>query len=161
MTTFSNATASATSVNTSLAGHLQSVLVDLVDLHLQAKQAHWNVVGPNFHAVHLHLDEIAAFAREASDSIAERIRAVAAAPDGRAGTVAACSHLADFPSGEQDSRDLAARFAGQLRAAAATVRAVHDAVDTADPSSSDLLHGIIVGLEKHAWMLDAAGRARS
>ena len=32
----------------SLAQNLQEVLVDLVELHLQGKQAHWNVIGTNF-----------------------------------------------------------------------------------------------------------------
>jgi hypothetical protein len=42
-----------------LAASLQAVLVDLIELHLQAKQAHWNVVGRNFRDLHLQLDEIA------------------------------------------------------------------------------------------------------
>src|SRR6478735_7210460 len=37
---------------------LQATLVDLVDLSLVAKQAHWNLVGRQFHDVHLHLDEL-------------------------------------------------------------------------------------------------------
>ena len=40
------------------AGHLQQLLVDLNDLALQGKQAHWNIVGPNFRDLHLQLDEI-------------------------------------------------------------------------------------------------------
>lgn len=38
--------------------HLQSQLVELIDLGLQAKQAHWNVVGPPFRSVHHELDEM-------------------------------------------------------------------------------------------------------
>jgi starvation-inducible DNA-binding protein len=37
------------------AGYLQRILVDLVELHLQGKQAHWNVVGANFRDLHLQL----------------------------------------------------------------------------------------------------------
>ena len=62
---------------------LQTVLVDLIELHLQAKQAHWNVVGMNFRDLHLQLDSIVDTAREASDTIAERMRALDAVPDGR------------------------------------------------------------------------------
>jgi starvation-inducible DNA-binding protein len=141
-----------------LAADLQSVLVDLVNLHLQAKQAHWNVVGRDFRSLHLQLDEITDLAREASDTIAERLRALSAVADGRVATVAATSTLPPFPAGEHDTQEVAARFTEQIRAAVATMRRVHDAVDAEDPSSSDLLHGIIVGLEKHAWMLSAETR---
>ncbi|MBZ4518154.1 DNA starvation/stationary phase protection protein, partial [Mycobacterium avium subsp. hominissuis] len=49
-----------------LAVNLQRVLVDLVELHLQGKQAHWNVIGSNFRDLHLQLDELVDAAREAS-----------------------------------------------------------------------------------------------
>ena len=51
--------------------NLQKVLVDLIELHLQGKQAHWNLVGTNFRDLHLQLDELVDFAREASDTIAK------------------------------------------------------------------------------------------
>jgi starvation-inducible DNA-binding protein len=53
----------------SLAQDLQAVLVDLIELHLQGKQAHWNLIGTNFRDLHLQLDEIVDIAREASDTI--------------------------------------------------------------------------------------------
>ena len=59
-----------------LTQNLQKVLVDLIELHLQGKQAHWNLVGTNFRDLHLQLDEIVDTAREASDTIAERLRAI-------------------------------------------------------------------------------------
>ena len=62
---------------------MQKVLVDLIELHLQGKQAHWNLLGSNFRDLHLQLDEIVDAAREFSDEIAERMRAVYLVPDGR------------------------------------------------------------------------------
>ena len=59
-----------------LVQNLQKVLVDLVELHLQGKQAHWNLVGTNFRDLHLQLDSIVDIAREAADMIAERMRAL-------------------------------------------------------------------------------------
>ena len=38
--------------------NLQKVLVDLIELASQGKQAHWNVIGTNFRDTHLALDEI-------------------------------------------------------------------------------------------------------
>ena len=43
---------------TSLFDDLQKVLVDLIELHLQGKQAHWNLVGTKFRDLHLQLDEL-------------------------------------------------------------------------------------------------------
>jgi starvation-inducible DNA-binding protein len=141
-----------------LADHLQRVLVDLIELHLQGKQAHWNVVGPNFRDLHLQLDEIVDMAREASDTIAERMRALHATADGRSDTVAATTTLPAFPAGEQSTADVARAVTARLNAAAATLRAVHDDVDAEDPSSADLLHAIVEDLEKQAWMLSAEVR---
>jgi starvation-inducible DNA-binding protein len=136
-----------------LSGNLQRVLVDLIDLHIQGKQAHWNVVGHNFRDLHLQLDEIIDTAREASDTIAERMRALHAIPDGRSDTVASTSSLPAFPGGEQDTSTVVDLVTERLYATAATMRDVHDAVDHEDPSTADLLHTIIDDLEKYAWMV--------
>jgi starvation-inducible DNA-binding protein len=141
-----------------LVDHLQRVLVDLIELHLQGKQAHWNVVGPNFRDLHLQLDEIVDVARQASDTIAERMRAVRGTPDGGSDTVAATTSLPAFPSGEQDTADVVRAVTARLYAAAATLRTVHDDVDAEDPTSADLLHAILEDLEKQAWMLSAEVR---
>lgn len=138
-----------------LASNLQEVLVDLIALHLQAKQAHWNIVGHNFRDLHLQLDEIVEAAREASDTIAERMRALGATPDGRAPTVAATAKLTPLPSGELGTSDAVDLITTSLSSAVGTMRRVHDEVDTEDPSTSDLLHAVIDLLEKQAWMLSA------
>src|SRR6202020_2836354 len=83
----------------SLVHNLQRVLVDLIELHLQGKQAHWNLVGTNFRDLHLQLDEIVDSAREAADTIAERMRALDAVPDGRTDTVAATTSVPAAPAG--------------------------------------------------------------
>src|SRR5436190_16667842 len=67
---------------------LQDSLIDLIDLHLSAKQAHWNLRGRNFRSVHLQLDEVVDLAREHADTLAERAVAIGVSPDGRARTVA-------------------------------------------------------------------------
>jgi starvation-inducible DNA-binding protein len=137
---------------------LQRVLVDLIELHLQGKQAHWNVVGTNFRDLHLQLDEIVDIAREASDTIAERIRALNAVPDGRSDTVTASTTLPAFPPAEQTTTDTVELITTAIYAAVDTVRTVHDEVDAADPSSADLLHNIIDDLEKAAWMVKSENR---
>ncbi|MGW5233939.1 Dps family protein [Streptomyces nodosus] len=141
-----------------LARALQQILVDLVELHLQGKQAHWNLVGHNFRDLHLQLDEIVDDARESADVIAERMRALDKWPDGRSDTVTASTTLPSFPEGELSVSAVVDLVTTRLRATVDTVRTHHDQVDSEDPSTADLLHGIIVALEKHAWMVGAENR---
>jgi starvation-inducible DNA-binding protein len=142
----------------SLVANLQRLLVDLIALHLQGKQAHWNLIGHNFRDLHLQLDEIVDDAREASDTIAERMRALGATPDGRAPTVAANATLKPLPAGEVHTSNVVDLITASLRSVADTARQIHDEVDAEDPSTTDLLHSIIVQLEKSAWMLSAENR---
>jgi starvation-inducible DNA-binding protein len=136
-----------------LVQNLQKVLVDLIELHLQGKQAHWNLVGTNFRDLHLHLDDIVDVAREGADTIAERMRALDAVPDGRTDIVAATTSVPAVPAGLMGTADTVDIITERIYATVDTVRTVHDEVDAADPSSADLLHGIITDLEKQAWML--------
>ena len=141
-----------------LAANLQRVHVDLIELHLQGKQAHWNVVGRNFRDLHLQLDEIVEAAREFSDDVAERLRALHATPDGRSATVAEQTSLPEFPNGEVDTAETVDLITERLEGVVRTMRTVHDDVDEEDPTSADLLHAIIERLEQYAWMVSAENR---
>jgi len=137
---------------------MQRVHVDLIELHLQGKQAHWNVVGKNFRDLHLQLDEIVEEVREFSDTVAERLRALHAVPDGRSDTVAAGTSLPEYPNGEIDTATTVDLITQRLEATVGTMREVHDDVDDEDPTSADILHGIIERLEQFAWMVSAENR---
>jgi starvation-inducible DNA-binding protein len=141
-----------------LVSALQRVLVDLIELQLQGKQAHWNVVGTNFRDLHLQLDEVVDAAREASDTIAERMRALDSVPDGRSDTVAGTTSLPGHPAGEQSTAEVVDLITTRVYATVDTLRDVHDAVDAEDPSTADLLHQIIDSLEKLAWMIKSENR---
>ena len=138
-----------------LTNNLQAVLADLIELHLQGKQAHWNIVGTNFRDLHLQLDEIVDAARQFADDTAERMRALHALPDGRSSTVAQGTSLAQFPEGLINTKDAIERIVAALEAAVGTMRKVHDEVDEEDPTTADLLHEFIAKLEQYAWMVNA------
>ena len=106
----------------------------------------------------MQLDEIVDTAREASDTIAERMRALHAVPDGRSDTVTASTTLPAIPPTELSTTDAVDLITTGIYAAVDTVRTVHDDIDAADPSSADLLHNIIDDLEKQAWMLKSENR---
>ena len=138
-----------------LTNNLQAVLADLIELHVQGKQAHWNIVGTNFRDLHLQLDEIVDAARQFADDTAERMRALHALPDGRSSTVAETTSLAQFPDGLISTTDAIERIVAAMEAAVGTMRKVHDEVDEEDPTSADLLHEFIARLEQFAWMVQA------
>ena len=156
MTTINHPVTNAEFVaSAALAADLQAVLVDQLELQNQAKQAHWNLVGPHFRSIHLEFDEVVDMVRENADTIAERMRALEVVPDGRTRTVVDTTTLEAFPAGEIGVDRAVAVIAERILSAVTVIRAVHDEVDEQDPTSADLLHTVLEGLEKQRWMLTA------
>ncbi|MDR1441326.1 MAG: DNA starvation/stationary phase protection protein [Bifidobacteriaceae bacterium] len=131
---------------------LQAALVDLIDLSLLAKQAHWNVRGSNFRSVHLELDEVIDQVRINSDDVAERLAAVGGSPDGRADTVAATSQVPSVEPGPIAAPVVVEEFSARISDAARRIETALPELDD-DLPSQDLLIGIVAGLDKAAWML--------
>ncbi|WP_433546381.1 Dps family protein [Streptomyces sp. CA-294286] len=134
---------------------LQGALVDLIDLSLLAKQAHWTIVGPRFRSVHLQLDEIVDTARTYADTVAERASAIGVAPDGRATTVGKQTQLPQPPSGWLADGDVVALLVEALGGVILRMRERIDATDAPDPVSQDLLIALTAELEKQRWMFQA------
>jgi len=134
---------------------LQSRLVDLLDLSLQLKQAHWCVVGHNFRAVHLQLDEIIDDVRMGSDEVAERISTLGVAPDGRAATVAETSSLSKMDAKFVSASQTVTIVADHLQTTVNGLRESIEKLGDLDPISEDMLIGITAGLEKHLWMVQS------
>lgn len=134
---------------------LQDTLVELIDLSLQTKQAHWNVVGPNFKPLHELFDEFTSQYRAWYDDVAERLAAIGAAPDGRVSTVSAGTPLAQLPDGRLEDAGLVALVEERVATVAGRVRERMDRLGKHDPVTQDLLVGVVHGLEKQLWMLRA------
>ena len=134
---------------------LQATLVELLDLSLLGKQAHWNVVGSNFRSIHLQLDEIVDIARLSSDRVAERLATIGASPDGRAETVATSSELAPFPEGFVSGIDTVKLVTAAMETISARLHERINRVGEDDPVSQDILIGTSDEIEKAAWMLRA------
>ena len=138
-----------------VSGVLQQRLVDLVDLALQLKQAHWCVVGNNFRAVHLQLDEIIVDVRAGSDEVAERISALGVAPDGRSQRVASSTKLAEISAGFESTKDTISVVADRLQTTIEGLRDSIEKLDDLDLISQDMLIAISAALEKHLWMVQS------
>ena len=145
----------ASQSNEVVVSDLQATLVELIDLSLLGKQAHWNVVGPNFRSIHLQLDEIVDTARLSSDRVAERIATIGDVPDGRASSVAASSELPQFPDGQVPVTETVQRVGTTIDTMSGRLTERILRIGDADPVSQDILIGTADELEKQAWMLRA------
>lgn len=137
---------------------LQSTLVDLLDLSLLAKQAHWNIYGPRFRAIHLQLDEVVTTARDYADQVAERAAALGVSPDGRAGTVAENSGLPAFVSGWVDDENVVGAVVQVFSTLITRMRARIDEAGRSDAVTQDLFISLTADLEKQSWMFQAENR---
>ncbi|MEP9391956.1 DNA starvation/stationary phase protection protein [Gordonia sp. VNK1] len=134
---------------------LQETVVDLIDLSLIAKQAHWNVVGAQFRSVHLELDVLVGTAREFTDAAAERATAIGVSPDGRAETVAKTARTSGFGEGWTKDADVVAAVVDNLKAVIAGLRERIETTASTDPVTQDLLIGFASKLEQLHWMWQA------
>jgi starvation-inducible DNA-binding protein len=134
---------------------LQDTLVDLVDLSLVAKQAHWNLVGRQFHDVHLHLDELVDLARDYADKVAERAAAIGVSPDGRSLTVADASTVPAFTEGWARDRDVIRYVFEALDTVVSGVRPRLEDTEKTDLVTQDLLIALVAALEEARWMWQA------
>ena len=118
-----------------LAGNLQKVLTDVTALSLVGKQLHWDI------------------AREASDEIAERMRALQVVPNGLPEVVAQRNTLPTVPETLVKTDDAEELAVAAINATVGTMRDVHEKVDAEDSASADILNDYIRRLEQQAWFI--------
>jgi starvation-inducible DNA-binding protein len=137
-----------------VASHLQPLLTDLTALALNGKQSHWHLTGRSFLPVHEQLDRIVDDARGWADDVAERAVALGFPVDGHPAAVAT-SELPPTPDGFVDGDKVLRVTEEQLRRAIATAREGLEELGELDLVTQDLVIGILHGLEKHLWMVQA------
>src|SRR6202048_3626635 len=84
---------------------LNGRLADAIDLGTQAKQAHWNVKGPNFIALHELFDEVEEELEEFADDIAERAVVLGGTAFGTVRVAAGKSRLPEYPLDIRSGRE--------------------------------------------------------
>jgi starvation-inducible DNA-binding protein len=131
---------------------LQESLVDLIDLHLSAKQAHWNLTGRNFRSIHLQLDDVVDMAREHADTVAERAVAIGVNPDGRARTIAENAKLHQLESGFLPDDKVVAAMTDTLAEMGKRFRDRIETTDDTDLVSQDILIAAAKDLDEQHWM---------
>src|ERR1700748_1378854 len=120
---------------------LQDRLNALNDLALTLKHVHWNVVGPNFIAVHTMIDPQVDAVRLMADDLAERIAALGGSPAGTPGALVAQRSWDDYSIGRADTQQhlgaLDVVYAGIIEAHRSAIEATKEL----DPVTQDMLIG--------------------
>ena len=138
-----------------VAEQLQQSLVNLLDLGLQLKQAHWNLRGSHFRPVHLELDEIVENVRESSDAVAERLATIGIPADGTVQGIVENSQLAACRLGFTSVEAVIEMVKECLFLVVNGLRNSIALLSDEDPVSEDLLIGVSASLEKHLWMIQS------
>jgi starvation-inducible DNA-binding protein len=139
---------------------LNARLADAIDLQSQTKQAHWNVKGPNFIALHELFDKISKDAAENVDELAERIVQHGGVAEGTVRTAAKRSSLSEYPPNTVDGRSHVEALSNVLAAFGKSVRkAVAETNDLGDADTADLFTEISCSIDKWLWFVEAHQQA--
>lgn len=140
---------------------LNRQLADSIDLGLQAKQAHWNVKGPNFIGLHELFDKVAEAAEEFTDEIAERAVQLGGLAAGTSQVVAKNTRLKAYPIDLTSGQGHVKTLSAALAAFGASARAAIDTANKAgDADTGDLFTEISRGVDKLLWMVEAHAQSR-
>lgn len=134
---------------------LQQRLHAANDLHLTLKHAHWNVVGPNFIAVHEMLDPHIEEVRAMADETAERIATLGASPVGTPGALVNARTWDDYDVARGTTQQHLAALDVVYQGVIKDYREVVDALEELDPVSQDMIIGEVAQLEKFHWFVRA------
>ncbi|NJO55552.1 MAG: DNA starvation/stationary phase protection protein Dps [Rhodospirillales bacterium] len=135
---------------------MQARLADAIDLMTQTKQAHWNVKGANFIALHELFDRIHGEMDDHVDTIAERLVALGGQAYGTVRSAAKHSTLPEYPLDITDGPAHVDALSTALAAFSKSVRvAIDDAAEFGDQDTSDVFTGISRAIDKALWFVES------
>lgn len=141
---------------------LNANLATAIDLHCQAKQAHWNVKGPQFIALHELFDTVATVVEGGIDTIAERAVILGGTAFGTVQAVSKRTVLKAYPTDIAKGSDHVDALSTALAAYGKSVRAAIDsATEANDADTADLFTGISREIDKHLWFVEAHQQAKA
>ena len=135
---------------------LNARLADAIDLQTQCKQAHWNVKGPDFIALHELFDKLNEAVEEYVDEIAERAVQLGGIAEGTARSVAKRTTLAEYAAKTGAGRDHADALSSALASFGKSVRqSIVKSDELADADTTDLFTEVSRGVDKWLWFVEA------
>lgn len=131
-------------------------LAAAIDLHAQMKQAHWNVRGPSFIAIHELFDKVSTAVEDYSDLLAERAGGLGGTANGTLQTAIKHSYLNPYPLGIADElqhlfavSNVLAAFGGSM------IEAIEKSTEIGDPTTADLFTEISRGVDQQLWFVES------
>ncbi len=141
---------------------LNDRLADILDLKLQTKQAHWNVKGPSFIALHELFDDIADEVDDLGDTMAERITALGGIAEGTVQAIAKKSKLAPYPMDISKGRDHVNSLANALATFGKAARAgIDQSNELGDADTADVFTEVSRAIDKKLWFVEAHVQAEA
>lgn len=141
---------------TAVAVILQDNLARSIDVMLQAKQAHWNVKGPQFIALHELFDKISEESEGWVDDMAERIVQFGLIAEGTIQSVVQKSKQPAYPLKASLGYEHLKALSDSLAQFGTSVRhAIDESGKFGDADTADLFTGISRSAEKYLWFLEA------
>jgi starvation-inducible DNA-binding protein len=135
---------------------LNQRLADCIDLQTQCKQAHWNVKGPSFIALHKLFDDINEDVEEYVDLLAERVVQLGGIAEGTARMVAERTSLEEYPFHQTAGQAHVDALSSALAAFGSGARkAIEQVEELDDPDTVDILTEISRGIDKWLWFVEA------
>ena len=135
---------------------LNKLLADHNVLYVKARNAHWNIEGPDFHAQHLFLETIYDALAETIDDIAERVRSIGHYAVGSLKEFLELSQLSEDKPAKNDSKSFIKALLNDYESIIISIRENIETVEKhGDAGTEDFLVGIMEEHEKTAWMLRA------
>jgi len=135
---------------------LNKHLAAAIDLHAQLKQAHWNVRGPGFIAIHELFDKVSVEIEKYSDLIAERAGGLGGTAHGTIQVAAAQSFLVPYALGIADEHRHIFAVCGALAAFGQSVQAaMRETSNFGDATTADLLTEISRGIDQQLWFVES------
>lgn len=139
---------------------LNQRLADCIDLQTQMKQAHWNVKGPSFIALHELFDKINEDVEMYVDTIAERVVQLGGVAEGTARIAASRSRLSEYPDSISDGPSHVDAVSTALSDFGREVRAsIEEADDMGDKDAADIFTEVSRGIDKWLWFVEAHSQA--
>lgn len=136
---------------------LNQLLAEALATYTHSKQAHWNVRGPQFIALHQLFDEVATNVLPMVDALAERAVQLRGDASGTLKTAAAISKLSAYPSGKRLSAEAHLQAVADALAflAEGMRHGIALADDANDPVTVDMLTEMTATLDKYLWFVES------
>jgi starvation-inducible DNA-binding protein len=141
-------------------GVLQACLTDSIDLYNATHQAHWNVKGPQFHALHVMFETFYTTLATDIDELAERLVQLGGTAHGTSQHVQANTRLPAYDTGIRQGPQHVQALIERYGMVAKALRQGIDATDEAgDADTADILTGVSKNIDKALWMLEATAES--